>query len=100
LTLSGTITERPWIPRTPAKDVAAHSALRDAADSLARTGEWTCQVSSIDQVRGCEGEAAQMYFGSVPELIGGEQGAFEFRGRSRRPPLGNVNALLSFTPGI
>jgi len=79
-----------------AKEKSCEIALRAAAELMSRTGERVCRSVSIDQARGCEGEAAQIYFGVFPQLIGGEPGAFEFHGRSRRPPLDNVNALLSF----
>ncbi|HWR37349.1 MAG TPA: type I-C CRISPR-associated endonuclease Cas1c [Clostridia bacterium] len=79
-----------------AKGESCQSILREAAEQVGRAGERACRAKNIDQARGCEGEAAQIYFGVFHELIGGEPGAFEFKGRSRRPPLDNVNALLSF----
>lgn len=50
----------------------------------------------LDEIRGIEGEAAQVYFSSFDHLITVAKEEFFFRGRSRRPPLDNVNALLSF----
>lgn len=50
----------------------------------------------LDRVRGMEGEAAQVYFGVFDELITTQKEDFFFRERTRRPPLDNVNALLSF----
>jgi CRISPR-associated protein Cas1 len=50
----------------------------------------------INAVRGCEGDAARMYFSVFDDLITGDRKAFRFQERSRRPPLDNVNALLSF----
>jgi CRISP-associated protein Cas1 len=50
----------------------------------------------LDTLRGVEGEAARVYFGIFNHLITAQQEAFEFRERSRRPPLDRVNALLSF----
>jgi CRISPR-associated protein Cas1 len=50
----------------------------------------------LDEVRGIEGEAAQVYFSSFDHLITLAKEEFFFRGRSRRPPVDNVNALLSF----
>lgn len=49
-----------------------------------------------DTLRGLEGEAAQTYFSVFNYLIRSEKEIFEFKGRSRRPPLDPVNALLSF----
>ena len=47
-------------------------------------------------MRGHEGEAARTYFGVFDHLIVAQKKAFFFKERSRRPPLDNMNALLSF----
>lgn len=49
-----------------------------------------------DVLRGCEGEAAQNYFGVFGSLVRSPDEAIRFTGRSRRPPLDPVNAVLSF----
>jgi CRISPR-associated protein Cas1 len=49
--------------------------------------------ASLDALRGIEGEAANAYFAAFAELIGVD--GFCFDGRSRRPPLDPMNALLS-----
>lgn len=53
-------------------------------------------ASSTDTLRGVEGEAANLYFALFDELIVSQKEHFYMRGRNRRPPLDNVNALLSF----
>lgn len=50
----------------------------------------------VDALRGCEGEAAALYFGVFDRLIRSNEPAMRFTGRSRRPPRDPVNALLSF----
>lgn len=50
----------------------------------------------LDSVRGLEGNAARIYFEVFDLLILQQKEDFYFRERSRRPPLDNVNALLSF----
>jgi len=45
---------------------------------------------------GIEGKAASQYFAVFDELILQNKENFFFRERSRRPPMDNVNALLSF----
>ncbi len=50
----------------------------------------------LDSLRGIEGECASVYFGIFDELILNQKDAFFFRGRNKRPPLDNVNAMLSF----
>lgn len=51
---------------------------------------------SMNQLRGYEGEAASIYFGVFDQLILQQKKDFKFEGRNKRPPLDNVNALLSF----
>ena len=49
-----------------------------------------------DKLLGLEGECAQCYFKGFGELILQQKPDFTFTVRSRRPPLDNSNALLSF----
>jgi len=51
---------------------------------------------NADRLRGSEGEAANLYFGVFGHLVRSPDEGLVFRGRSRRPPLDPVNALLSF----
>jgi CRISP-associated protein Cas1 len=60
---------------------------------IARRAE---RSQSADALRGLEGEAANVYFGAFDALIRAQNEDFRFAGRSRRPPLDPVNALLSF----
>ncbi|MEI6808465.1 MAG: type I-C CRISPR-associated endonuclease Cas1c [bacterium] len=50
----------------------------------------------VDVLRGKEGEAANTYFEVFDHMITAQKEDFFFRGRSRRPPMDNMNALLSF----
>lgn len=47
-------------------------------------------------MRGAEGEAANNYFAVFGDLVRSPDADIRFNGRSRRPPLDPVNALLSF----
>lgn len=49
-----------------------------------------------ETLRGLEGAAANAYFGVFDQMILRQKEAFYFHGRNRRPPLDNVNAMLSF----
>ncbi len=51
---------------------------------------------SLNVLRGIEGEAAHTYFKVFNCLITSQKNDFVFNGRNRRPPLDNVNCLLSF----
>lgn len=75
--------------------------LEPACKSLARTlGTLSARRASgqlsVDSIRGCEGDCASRYFGAFNHLITSDREQFAFAGRSRRPPLDRVNALLSF----
>lgn len=50
-----------------------------------------------DTLRGLEGECACRYFSLFEDMILQQKEDFFFKGRSRRPPLDNTNALLSFS---
>lgn len=53
-------------------------------------------ASSLDELRGIEGKAAEQYFSVFDEMILNQKESFSFQTRNRRPPLDNVNAVLSF----
>ena len=52
------------------------------------------RATSVDELRGYEGQAGHAYFEALNFLIQPE--AFKMKGRNRRPPLDPTNALLSF----
>jgi CRISPR-associated protein Cas1 len=49
-----------------------------------------------DSLRGIEGNCAKFYFGALDELILKQKDNFFIFNRNRRPPLDNMNSLLSF----
>ena len=51
---------------------------------------------SLDSLRGEEGAGAQAYFDVFDDMILRSKDEFYYRTRSRRPPLDNINAMLSF----
>ncbi|HEX3528091.1 MAG TPA: type I-C CRISPR-associated endonuclease Cas1c [Thermoanaerobaculia bacterium] len=70
--------------------------LRSAAMVLGQHLDSLREGIPLDGLRGIEGNAARLYFEVFDELITQQKEDFFFRERSRRPPLDNVNALLSF----
>lgn len=66
---------------------------KDIKNSILSVGE----CSSADILRGIEGEAASRYFSVFDDLILQQKKDFRFEGRNKRPPLNNVNAMLSFS---
>lgn len=77
-------------------DENAATALSQAAREMAGRLRDLQAGPSLEAVRGAEGEAARIYFGIFDHLIRAQKEDFFFRSRSRRPPLDNINALLSF----
>lgn len=70
--------------------------IRDTIRYLAKISGSLKEATTIDSVRGHEGDAARAYFNVFDELILSNKEEFFFHQRSRRPPLDNMNALLSF----
>jgi CRISPR-associated protein Cas1 len=70
--------------------------LEEAARHLADVARRCLTANDVALLRGLEGEAAAAYFAVFAALIRAKEAAFGFAGRSRRPPLDRVNALLSF----
>lgn len=72
-------------------------AIDGAVDRLARILRRIEHADdSLELLRGSEGEAAQIYFSVFDHLIRAPEDQMRWRGRSRRPPLDPVNAILSF----
>ena len=72
------------------------AAMSAAADRLANIVRRIEKPLDGEQLRGAEGEASQVYFSIFDHLVRGDKPLFAFTGRSRRPPMDAVNALLSF----
>jgi CRISP-associated protein Cas1 len=77
-------------------DSSRAASLQRAAVRLLSSLNDAERAASVDLLRGIEGDAAKVYFGALDDMIGADKQTFTFHGRSRRPPLDNVNALLSF----
>lgn len=65
--------------------------------SIADSMKQLMEIDDLEMLRGIEGSAASAYFNVFDDMILQQKQDFYFRGRNRRPPLDNVNALLSFT---
>jgi CRISPR-associated protein Cas1 len=79
-----------------AKSPERAHALTRTADFLATRISAATRATSLDSLRGIEGEAAAAYFATFNHLITLEDPSFLLKGRSKRPPLDRTNALLSF----
>ncbi len=80
-----------------AKDPDDQAALQRAALNLAASLRAAAVARDIDALRGVEGEAARTYFAAFTHLVRTDRREdFALAGRTRRPPLDRINALLSF----
>ncbi len=70
--------------------------VRQAAKLISSAMRRIQNESSLDIIRGFEGDSAHTYFSVFDNLITSRKEDFSFSERNRRPPLDKVNCLLSF----
>jgi CRISPR-associated protein Cas1 len=76
----------------------------EAREAVEATAERLAQIlrraeradATAEALRGSEGEAANLYFAVFGHLVRSPDPGMAWRGRSRRPPLDPMNAVLSF----
>ena len=79
--------------RNHGQDEKLEKLAKYLADNLKRLE----RSNDVDQMRGIEGDSAASYFACFNNLIVEDlRESFPFSGRTKRPPLDRVNALLSF----
>ena len=78
------------------RDHGEDNACNRAVIELAASVRQLRNVSSIEIVRGIEGDAAARYFEVFNCLLVAQQDSFTIKNRNRRPPCDPMNALLSF----
>lgn len=96
----GKIYNSKWVIERATRDYAMRldiDKLKRATAILQNSIQLVASCDTMDQLRGYEGEAASVYFQVIDDLILHQKDDFFFRGRNKRPPLDNVNALLSFS---
>ena len=71
-------------------------ALKNASDKIKSYGIQAKEIADMDELRGIEAVGAVAYFDVFDQMILRSKDDFYFHGRNRRPPLDNVNAMLSF----
>lgn len=70
--------------------------LTNASKSLRELMIATQNCRTIEDLMGVEGSGAKIYFSVFNQLLLQQKDEFYFKERSRRPPMDNVNSLLSF----
>ncbi len=77
------------------KEAAKEENLYQGAATLSNIAKKLDECQTVDSMRGVEGAAATVYFSRFDDMLAGQNG-FRFETRSRRPPLNEVNAVMSF----
>lgn len=95
----GKIFNSKWILERATRDYPLRidvARFKSITASLSETIQAVRVVEQLDILRGLEGSAAVLYNSAFDDLILQQKEHFFFRGRNKRPPMDNVNALLSF----
>lgn len=99
----GKLCNARWVLERAVRDHAVRvdvEALKAVSAALADAARAASAAEDMSMLRGIEGEAATRYFGVFDQLILQNKDSFFFTVRSRRPPLDNINAMLSFAYSI
>lgn len=72
------------------------SRLTNASDKLKLIINKIPECKSFDDLRGIEGDSARLYFSVFNDMVIQQKNDFVFKGRTKRPPLDFINAMLSF----
>lgn len=97
--ITGKIYNARWVLERAVRDHSLQintDQVKTASVHLKQSLEYIRNSQSKEQLRGYEGETASIYFGVFNELILQQKKDFVFCGRNKRPPLDNINAMLSF----
>lgn len=95
----GKIFNARWVIERATRDYSIRldvDKLKNASYFMQNSLKLVSESNSLEQLRGYEGEAASIYFGVLDDLILQQKDCFYFRTRNKRPPLDNINAMLSF----
>lgn len=95
----GKVYNARWVLEWAARDYPMRldaDKLKEKSSILYRSLENIRNCDNAASLLGLEGEVASVYFSVFDELILQQKEDFVFQGRNKRPPLDNVNAMLSF----
>lgn len=95
----GKIFNARWVIERSTRDYSMRldiDKLKKVSNTLVNSLKLIDRCENLEQLRGFEGEAASQYFSVFDDLILQQKDNFFFQMRNKRPPLDNVNAMLSF----
>jgi len=95
----GKIYNQKWMLERMTRDYPMRidmAAFKEVSQQLSATMRAVRECEDLEQLRGLEGQAAVTYNKLFDQMILQQKEDFYFHFRSRRPPMDNVNAMLSF----
>lgn len=95
----GKVYNSRWVLERASRDYALRldvEQIKKKSGILAQSLIDIRKCENAEKLLGLEGEAATVYFSAFDQLILQQKDNFYFHGRNKRPPLDNVNAMLSF----
>lgn len=98
--LTGKLYNAKWVLERATRDHPMRLNVEELKQKSAQLSKCINNIQcaeNLEQLRGIEGEGAKAYFCVFDQLILNQKEDFSFDTRNRRPPLDNVNALLSFS---
>lgn len=97
--ITGKLFNSKWVIERACRDNGLRldiDSMKEVSNGISEMMEGLQNSQSLDELRGYEGKAADLYFSVFDNLILQQKEEFKFTSRNRRPPTDNVNALLSF----
>ena len=97
--VKGKLANQRHVLQRAAREAAASESepVARAAERLRLLQQQADSMQTLDELRGCEGDGASWYFECFDTLVRQQRSTFPWKGRTRRPPLDPLNALLSFS---
>jgi len=95
----GKIFNNKWILERATRDYPLRidtDLFKEVSKNLSDIVAQIRKVTDLELLRGYEGQAAILYNKVFDQMILQQKDDFFFKGRNRRPPMDNVNAMLSF----
>ncbi len=95
----GKIHNARWVLERATRDYEMRldvEKLKKVSQYMAKSLGNIASCECLEELRGFEGEASSQYFSVFDDLILQQKDDFFFKTRNKRPPLDNVNAMLSF----
>lgn len=95
----GKVYNARWVLKRAVRDHSMQidvQRVENASDQMLEQLKLIKNSTSKDELRGYEGKAASTYFSVFEELVLQQKQDFTFHGRTKRPPLDEMNAMMSF----